>query len=308
MSWSIISTWRMALDGTRLGAEKLKSGETATSALEEAIKNVEDNPEYKSVGYGGLPNEYGEVELDAAIMDGNTLSLGAVAGISDIKNPISLAKKLSGQRFNVFLVGRGAEEYAQREGFQKVNMLTEESKELYKDKLKRIKDKTLTPYDGHDTVCVLALDKAGNLGAGTSTSGLFMKKRGRVGDSPIVGSGYYADSEIGAAAATGLGEDIMKGCLSYEAVRRIQEGMSPQEAAESTLREFSEKLIRKRGKAGAMSIICMDKYGQVGVGTNVDFTFVTASHKQESTVYLAECQEEKVSISELPLDKLKNYE
>ncbi|MCR4430369.1 MAG: N(4)-(beta-N-acetylglucosaminyl)-L-asparaginase [Tepidanaerobacteraceae bacterium] len=279
MKWAIIGTWRMCLEGIIAAAEILKHGGDSGDAVEEAVRTVEDYPLYKSVGYGGLPNENCEVEMDAAFMDGDTLSIGAVGGIRDFKNPVSIARRLSRERFNIFLVGSGAEEYAHKNGFERKNMLTERAKKIWEKRVREISDKNLSPYDGHDTVGVVCLDGQGHMTAATSTSGLFMKKRGRVGDSPICGSGLYVDSKIGGAAATGLGEDIMKGCLSYEAVRLMENGMNPQEAAKKAVCNFSEKLKQKRGKAGAMSLVCLNNKGEWGVGTNVEFSFVNGQEK-----------------------------
>lgn len=287
MNWAIIATWRMALEGVSAASELLKSGGSASDAVETAVKMVEDYPLYKSVGYGGLPNENCEVELDAAFMDGDTFSIGAVGGIKDFKNPVSIARKLSLERFNTFLVGNGAEEYAHKNGFERKNMLTDRAKRIYEKRIEEIKNKNLSPYDGHDTVGIVCLDINKHMAVATSTSGLFMKKRGRVGDSPIPGSGFYVDSLIGGAAATGLGEDIMKGCLSYEAVRLMENDIHPQDVAEKVIYEFSSKLIKKRGKAGAMSIVCLNNKGEWGVGTNVEFSFILANEKIEPKVYLA---------------------
>ncbi|MBS4536754.1 N(4)-(beta-N-acetylglucosaminyl)-L-asparaginase [Clostridium sp. D2Q-14] len=243
MSWGIIATWRMALEGIQEGVKCLQNKGNSGDAIEKAIKMVEDFPYYKSVGYGGLPNENGEIELDAAFMDGDSLSIGAVAGIKDFKNPISIARKLSGERVNCFLVGQGAEEYAHKNEFERVNMLTDRAIIHYKNRLKETVDKGLSPYSGHDTVGMIALDSNNSMVGGTSTSGLFMKKRGRTGDSAISGSGFYVDSEIGGATATGLGEDIMKGCTSYEIVRLMKEGYSPQEAADKAVNDINNLLI-----------------------------------------------------------------
>ena len=287
MTWGIIATWEMAFEGVKQASHMLENGLSAADSMEKAIRTVEDNPLYTSVGYGGLPNEKCEVELDAAFMDGNTLSIGAICGVKDFKNPISIARSLSEDRFNIFLVGKGAEEYAREKGFERKDMLTEEAKKAWEKRIAEINDKNLSPYDGHDTVGMVCIDKNKNIVTGTSTSGLFMKKRGRVGDSPIPGSGFYADSQIGGAVATGLGEDIMKGCMSYEVVRLMEEGLHPQQAAERVVHEFSEKLEKIRGKAGAISIVCMNKAGEWGVGTNVEFTFVVATDKEEPKLYIA---------------------
>jgi len=122
--WAIIATWNMAIDGVTKASNGLKKGMDAGDAVELAVRDVEDCPFHKTVGYGGLPNENCEVELDAAYMDGDTLSIGAVAGIKDFANPVSIAKKLSYDKVNKFLVGLGAEEYAHKNGFERKNMLT----------------------------------------------------------------------------------------------------------------------------------------------------------------------------------------
>lgn len=292
MKWAMIATWRMAVEGITEASEDLKNGGFAGDAIEKAIKAVEDFPYYKSVGYGGLPNEHCEVELDAAYMDGDTLSIGAVAGIKDYSNPISIARKLSEERFNCFLVGAGAEDYAHKEGFERKNMLTDRAKQHYKKKVKETLEKGLSPYDGHDTVGMIAVDKEGKMVAGTSTSGLFMKRKGRVGDSPVSGSGFYCDSEVGGASATGLGEDLMKGCISYEIVRLMKEGMHPQEACDKAVQELNDKLTRKRGKSGDLSLVALNNKGEWGVATNIaGFSFSVVSEDEEPTVYVCNKQE-----------------
>lgn len=287
MKYAMIATWRMAVEGITSSKEILEKGGTAGDAIENAIKMVEDYPFYKSVGYGGLPNEDCEVELDAAYMDGDTLDIGAVAGIKDYKNPISIARKLSKERFNCFLVGAGAEAYAHKEGFERVNMLTDRAKMHYQKRRKETIEKGLSPYDGHDTVGMIALDSEKKMVAGTSTSGLFMKKRGRVGDSPLSGSGFYVDSEVGGASATGLGEDLMKGCISYEIVRLMKEGKHPQEAADKAVEDLNAELKKRRGKAGDLSVVCLNNKGEFGVATNIDgFSFSVMTDDMEPTVYV----------------------
>ncbi|MEK5393457.1 N(4)-(beta-N-acetylglucosaminyl)-L-asparaginase [Margalitia sp. FSL K6-0131] len=287
VKWGMIATWAMAYDGVKKSSGELKNNISAADALEMAIKEVENHPFYKSVGYGGLPNEQGIVELDAAFMDGDNFNIGAVAGMQDVKNPISVARKLSEQQFNRFLVGDGATAYAQKNGFERVNMLTESAKSIWEKRIEEMIKSELSPYDGHDTVGVVCLDAKTSMAAGTSTSGLFMKMQGRVGDSPLSGSGFYVDSEIGGATATGLGEDLMKGCLSYEIVRLMGEGLTPQQAADKAVYEFHDKLTKRKGKAGAMSLICMNTKGEWGVATNVEFPFVVATETEEPKIYVA---------------------
>ena len=285
--WGMIATWRMAAEGITAGAELLAAGKSSGDAVETAIRAVEDFPYYKSVGYGGLPNEEMEVELDAAYMDGNTLSIGAVAAIRDFANPISIARRLSSEKVNNLLVAEGAEKFAQKEGFERKNMLTDRAKAHYRKRVKELKSQELKPYSGHDTVGMACLDNRGGMTAATSTSGLFMKKKGRVGDSPISGSGFYADSKRGAASATGLGEDLRTGCISYEIVRLMGEGMSPQEACETAVNRLEAELKERRGEAGDLSVVAMNNRGQWGAATNIEgFSVAVVTQSLEPTVYL----------------------
>lgn len=284
--WGIIATWRMAVEGITKAKEELETGGDAGNAIETAIREVEDFPYYKSVGYGGLPNEEMEVELDAAFMDGNTLSIGAVAAIKDFANPVSIAKRLANEKVNNVLVAEGAEKFAHKEGFERKNMLTDRAKIHYRKRVKELSQE-IKPYSGHDTVGMVCLDQSGKMTAATSTSGLFMKKKGRVGDSPIAGSGFYADSEVGGASATGLGEDLMKGCISYEIVRLMKEGMHPQLACETAVNKLHAELVKRRGEAGDLSVIAMNKEGEWGVATNIEgFSFAVTTEKEAPTVYL----------------------
>jgi N4-(beta-N-acetylglucosaminyl)-L-asparaginase len=306
--WGIIATWRMAYEGVGQAVQSLKNKGSAGDGVELAVRLVEDFPFYKSVGYGGLPNEQCEVELDAAFMDGNTLAIGAVGGLMDYKNPVSIARKLSQERYNNFLVGAGAEKYAHHNGFERTNMLTTRAKKLWEKRVKAVQEKGLSPYDGHDTVGMIGLDLFGNMAAATSTSGLFMKRKGRIGDSPLSGSGFYVDSDIGGATATGLGEDIMKGCLSYEVVQLMSKGIHPQKAADQALFHLTDKLQRKYSKAGAMSVVCMNSEGEWGVATNVEFSFVVANHDLEPTIYIANPRNKMTDMELASEEWLNNYQ
>lgn len=292
--WGIIATWRMALEGVTESASALAAGKPVAPAVVDAVAAVEDFPFYKSVGYGGLPTENGEVELDAAYMDGDKLAFGAVGNLVDIANPVRVAHALSRQRYNSLLVGQGAREWALSQGFADKTMLTDRAMQHYRKRCRETLDKGLSPYDGHDTVGIIGLDKQGSMSVATSTSGLFMKKRGRLGDSPIIGSGFYCDSETGAATATGVGEDLMKGCTSYEIVRRMAQGMTPQQAADSVVFELEDKLMSRFGRAGDLSVVCMNSKGEFGAATNIKtFSFVVATARQPLTVFRTERLREK---------------
>jgi isoaspartyl peptidase/L-asparaginase-like protein (Ntn-hydrolase superfamily) len=277
----------------------LKKGDSKGKAIVNVIADVENYPYYKSVGYGGLPNSEGIVELDAAFMNGQTLSVGAVAGVTNIKNPIKVAQKLSLERFNNFLVANGAEKYARANKFVMQNMLSDRARKTYEKKKEVLKKNPhLSPYDGHDTVGVVSLDSKGNIFAATSTSGLFYKKPGRVGDSPFPGAGYYCNKNIGGATATGLGEDIMKGCLSFQTVQFMAKGLSPTKAAQKAIDDFDKDYFTKNKKhCGPISIVALNKNGEYGIGTNVEFSFVAVNHKKQCHVYLAKIVNKKIIIS-----------
>ncbi|MDF7638309.1 N(4)-(beta-N-acetylglucosaminyl)-L-asparaginase [Lactobacillus sp. ESL0791] len=287
MTWGTIATWRMAAEGINEASKLLKGKGTADDAVEKLVKTVEANPLYKSVGYGGLPNEEGVVQMDAAFMDGDTMAQGAVAAIENVLHAVSVARLLSHQHYNSFRVGAGATKFAQLSGCEMTNMLTAKAKTEWQEKLQKEKNEKMSSYNGHDTVGAITLDQQGSMAAATSTSGLFMKKDGRIGDSPLSGSGLYVDSEVGGAAATGLGEDIMKGCLSYEIVRKMAEGLSPQAACDQTVYPFVHKLKKRYGRVGEISLIALNKQGQWGIATNVEFTFCVATSNEEEKIFMA---------------------
>ena len=236
------------------------------------------------------------------------MSVGALGAIKDFANPISIAKKLSEEKVNNVLVGAGAEKYAREMQFEEKEMLTDRAKAFYRKRKKEM-DQELKPYDGHDTVGMVCLDTSGTVTAATSTSGLFMKRSGRVGDSPIVGSGFYADSEVGGATATGLGEDLMKGCISYEIVRLMKEGMSPQEACEKAVTDLDRRLREKRGEAGDLSVVAMNCKGEFGCATNIGgFSFSVAAEGLEPVVYLVTREEDgRCSFKEADQEWLEEY-
>lgn len=273
--YGIIATWRMALEGITKADAMLKEGSNAKDAIETAVRDVEDFEFYKSVGYGGLPNEEMEVELDAAFMDGDTLDVGCVGAIKDFANPVSIARALSKEPVNNFLVGAGAEKYAHRHGFERKNMLTERAKIHYHNRVKETSaDSELKPYSGHDTVGMVCVD---------------------------------ADAHM--TSATGLGEDVMKGCVSYEIVRLMKEGKTPQEACEIAVQSFDQELKERRGKAGDMSLIAMNNKGEWGCATNIEgFSFVVATRDLKPTVYLVKFDEDgKQYFEEASQEWMDNY-
>ena len=309
--WAIIGTWAMVKDGIIKASRLLEDKATSKDAIRLAINSVEDNPKFKSVGYGGLPNKNMEVELDSGFMDGDPFDIGAIMAAKNIKNPIDVAISLSKETYNNILAAHGAETYAINNGFDIVNMLTPLVKKRYLDQLKE-ENQVISAYDGSDydsadTVCVCALDTSKNISVGTSTSGLFMKHPGRVGDSPLVGSGFYADSDFGAAAATGMGEDLMRRLISYEVVRKMKYGLKAMEACQQTLLEIDKDLSKKRDISD-LSIIAIDKDGNMGAATNIkEFSFVYASSKKDPCVYLASNMGDNIEIKKASRAWVKEY-
>ncbi|MCX2455472.1 isoaspartyl peptidase/L-asparaginase [Lacticaseibacillus nasuensis] len=285
--YGLIGTWAMAQAGVAAGALALAAGQSAGRALVTGIQAVEQEPTFGSVGYGGLPNAAGVVELDAAYMNGDNFQLGAVGGVQDVASPIELAKQLAHERVNNFLVGAGAAAYADEHHLARRPMLTAAAAAAWRAKRAAAANgERLTPYDGHDTVGMVALDAAGHMRAGTSTSGLFMKHPGRVGDSPLPGAGYYVDSEIGGVVATGLGEDMMKAPLSFATVAAMGRGLSPQAALDSVVYPFIAKLRTRNGAVGEFSYIALDAQGHFGAASNVAFQFWVQTATTALTEYL----------------------
>ena len=282
--YAVIGTWKMSEGGVREAERMLKGGAPAGDAAERAVVCVEDDPAYTSVGYGGLPDREGHVLLDAAFMDGSTLRLGAVMSVENVANPIKLARRLCGRDTNCVLAGPGAAQAAAALGLPMRDMRTAGAMDAWRRAAAAMPEK-LTAYAGHDTVCVLALDEKGGMVSAASTSGLFMKDPGRVGDSPLVGSGFYCDARYGAAAATGLGEDIMRGCLSYEIVALMRRGASPMAACREALTAFERSLKDLGQNPPDASVIALNSEGAFGAATTLPVFPFAVGHPRESGLW-----------------------
>ncbi len=257
-AWNIPDEYAAAhLRGVRSAVEQiypqLQRGMSAIDAVEAAVNILEADPTFDA-GRGAFLNEDGEIELDAMIMDGRTLDLGAVAALQNILHPVSVARQVMEKTEHCFLVGRGAQTFARREGFKEVapeELLTERELEFFK----KIKDdpgfRTRNPFDSlpMDTVGAVAMDEQGNLAAATSTGGTARKLRGRVGDSPIPGAGAYADNQTGAVSATGWGESIMKVLLSKTTCDLFGQG-SAMDAARVGIRILQDRVNGLGGVIG----------------------------------------------------------
>lgn len=251
-----IATWRWGLVATAAGGPVLAGGGGALDAVEAGINAVELDPEVPTVGFGGLPNAAGEVEVDALIMRGSGLEVGAVAAVRGIATPISLARRVMDRSRHAFLVGDGALAFALDTGFEPRDLLTEPSRERWEAWL-RDPEQRVRP--AHDTVGMVALDASGSMAAGCSTSGLPFKEPGRVGDSPLVGAGAYCDDRAGGAAATGDGDAMLRFCLSFAAVESMSEGLSPADACKAALRRMVDA-----GVEAEAAVIALDPEGHFG--------------------------------------------
>ncbi len=227
--------------------ERIADGERPVGAAVSGVSIIEDDPEDMSVGYGGLPNEDGVVELDACCMDGTRGIAGAVGALQRIRNPSRVALKVMDRTDHVFLVGEGALRFARAHGFLEQNLLTEAARKRWLKWKETMSDKDdrLPPRSGGTVTC-LARATDGRMAGSTTTSGLSYKIPGRVGDSPIIGAGLYVDDTGGAAGATGRGEACILTCASYLAVENMRRGAAPQEAALAACRRIAQRTKEPR--------------------------------------------------------------
>ena len=230
-------------------------------SVEQGVIAVEMNRRVHSVGRGGLPNSSGQVELDAAWMEGSQLRAGGVAALRDILPAVSVARKGMEKTPHVLLAGEGAEGFARQQGFRPQRLLTKESIRLWRE-WKRNRASSGASGSGHDTVGVIGWHK-GHAIVACSTSGLPWKLPGRVGDSPIIGAGLYADDQAGAAVATGIGEEILRFSVTSRVVEAMRRGASAQNACEGVIRF----MIRRKPETTKtmVAVLAVRKDGQCGV-------------------------------------------
>ncbi|WP_290844789.1 isoaspartyl peptidase/L-asparaginase family protein [Flavobacterium sp.] len=261
----VLSTWNFGLKANEAAWQVLKSGGRALDAVESGVKITEADPEERSVGYGGRPDRDGRVTLDACIMD-NFSNIGSVACLEHIMHPISVARAVMEKTPHVMLVGQGALTFALSQGFKKENLLTEPSEKEWKDWLKTSEYKPKVNIENHDTIGMIALDANGNLSGACTTSGMAYKMHGRVGDSPIIGAGLYVDNEIGAATATGHGEEVIRIAGSHLVVELMRQGRSPEKACKEAVMRIVE-ISKKRNKSLKdiqVGFIALNKKGEFG--------------------------------------------
>jgi len=279
----------------------LKDGGSAVDAVEAGVRLVESNPDDHTVGYSGLPNLLGEVELDASVMDGLTLQAGAVGAVKNYEHAISLARKVMEELPHVMLVGDGAGRFAKEMGFPERNLLTPEAEKVwreifeerevpsmyrdrmkYLDSIRRFARLAVDPERPNETVNLIAVDARGSLAAGVSTSGWAWKYPGRLGDSPVIGAGNYADNRYGAAACTGRGEMAMRLCTAHSVVMYLKTGMCLADAGIQATKELAYLVDPYFGR---VSIIAVDARGNHAAFSNApDATYVYMTESMETYV------------------------
>ena len=257
----VIATWKHGYEASINAYNILSNNGVALDSVESGVRIAESDTKIRTVGYGGYTDQDGNVTLDASIMDhlGNA---GSVAYLKKIKHPISVARKIMEDSNHVMLVGKGAQNFAIKNGFKKENILFNQSKnDWLKWKENKNVKQNIISEDNHDTITVLAQDSKGDFAAACSTSGLRYKLNGRVGDSPIIGSGIFVDNEIGAAGATGQGEEIMKNIGSFLIIELMRQGYHPQDACE----EANHRIIKNNKKIDfQVAYIALRKDGVIG--------------------------------------------
>lgn len=261
-----LSTWAHGKPANERAAEVFHSGGSLLDAVEKGINVPEDDPNVTSVGYGGLPNEEGVVELDAALMDGTRHRAGAVCALRSIKNPISVARRVLERTKQTTLAGEGALGFALKMGFEAQQLLTPESLKKWMEwKANPNRETFWVSGKSHDTIGMVATDGQGHVVSGCSTSGLAWKIAGRVGDSPLVGCGVYADDNVGAASATGDGDLMTNYCTSISIVHSMARGASPQDACVELLQHMVK--TDPTNRTSFTCVIALNHRGEVGAAS-----------------------------------------
>jgi len=267
----VVSTWDFGVGANQVAWKTLATGGSALDAVEAGARWAESDLCNPTVGRCGNPDRDGVLSLDASIMDGDG-RCGSVAALSDIAHPVSVARRVMEQTPHVMLVGEGAQQFAVQQGFERRKLLTPEAEKAWREWLKTAQytpeinaERRSRPGDSsnHDTLGMLAIDAQGRLAGACTTSGMAWKMHGRVGDSPIIGAGLYVDNEVGAATASGVGEEMIRNAASFLVVELMRQGRSPAEAC----REAIARVVRKRPEASKTLQVCflaLNKHSEVG--------------------------------------------
>lgn len=257
----VVSTWNHGIEANKGALQMLNRGGTILDAVEAGVRVTESDPKNQSVGLGGLPDRNGHVTLDACIMNHKS-ECGAVSFLQNIKNPISVARKVMEVTPHVMLSGQGAFDFAIENGFAETNLLTDSSRAAWEKWKAESKYSPKINSENHDTIGMLGIDKNGQLAGACTTSGMAYKLHGRVGDSPIIGAGLFVDGDVGAACATGVGEAVIRIAGSAIVVELMRGGATPEEAC----KEAVERIIKKHDDLTNMQVgfLALDKFGNTG--------------------------------------------
>jgi len=255
-----ISTWKTTEANLKSG-KLLDDGYNSLDAAVQGVAVEEENPKNTTVGFGGAPDRTGKVTLDACVMN-HLGDCGSVVAVENIVNVARLAKDVMEKTPHVMLAGKGAEDFAISQGYKKINLLTDDSKREWKEWLENQEYRPIINIENHDTIGMLCMDKNNNISGACSTSGLAYKMNGRVGDSPIIGSGLFIDNTVGGAVATGLGEEVVKTVGSFLVVELMRQGYTPQEACEQAINRIVTSHSQKN--KFQVAYIAMNKKGEVG--------------------------------------------
>ncbi len=286
----VLSTWYNQSVTANVAAWKiLEANGHALDAVEVGVQVSENDWENCCVGLGANPDREGHVTLDASIMN-HKFEIGAVAALEGIKSPIHIARQVMEKTPHVMLVGMGAQEFAVSQGaILEKTELSEHAKKAYAEWLKKSEYKPILNIEkkggpmmqdemesgelNHDTIGMIALDAQGNLSGACTTSGMAFKMRGRVGDSPIIGAGLYVDNEVGAATATGHGEEVIRMCGSFLVVEFMRQGYSPEQACKKAVERIKEKTPRdpKNIQVGFIAINKKGEYGGYALHNGFDY-------------------------------------
>ncbi len=261
----VLSTWRFGVQANEGAWKVLSANGRALDAVEAGVRITEADPNERSVGLGGRPDRDGIVTLDACIMDEFT-NIGSVACLQNIVHPVSVARAVMEKTPHVMLVGEGALQFALSQGFRKENLLTPESQAEWKEWLKKANYKPQVNIENHDTIGMIALDMHGNLSGACTTSGLAFKMHGRVGDSPIIGASLFVDNEVGAATATGHGEEVIRIAGCHTVVELMRQGNSPQEACKLAVERIVGSAKKRNKPLSDLQIgfLALNKNGEHG--------------------------------------------
>lgn len=290
----VIATWPFGKTAVYVALPLLAAGKPVLDAVIAGAQAVENDPGVRSVGFGSLPDRIGRLTLDSCVMDGKTLSCGAVAGLEHIRSASAVARLVMDKTPHVLLVGEGAKWFALQNGFTLEMPHTLEGMREWFEKHPKAKkqaekdgkpqpafqgpeDLTL-PIDesNHDTVTVLGVDAAGRLGGVCTTSGLAYKLPGRVGDSPIIGAGLYVDDEAGAAGSTGVGEEVIRIGGSLYVVEQMRAGKTPQEACELAVKRINRVAVRRGTHPPMVAFLAVNPKGEVGAAATLRSNFAYA--------------------------------